>query len=75
MAAGMQGLPAVSLELILKGGATEAPLCRGAAVIRSREVAEQLRGSPDCPSPIIISRLGLASLFFSAFILFSMFWG
>lgn len=42
-------------------------------MIRSREVAEQHGGSPDCPSPITISGLGLALLFLTAFILFSMF--
>lgn len=44
-------------------------------MIQSKEVAEQCRGSPDCPSPIPISGLGLAPLFLSAFILFSKFWG
>lgn len=73
MAAGVRCLPTVSQADCGRGG-TEAHLCRVAVVIQSREVAERCRGSPDCLSPVAISRLGLTLLFLSAFFLFSMFW-
>lgn len=43
-------------------------------MIQSLEVAEQCPVSPDCPSPVTISALGLTLLFLSAFVLFSVLW-